>query len=605
MDRTAVVAIAFAVALGCCAGAMIFWYSASGGEYEVSYETDGGILAPNTPKTYTHGVYLDVPNPSKEGAVFGGWYLDADLSNPFTGDTRHLSGNIVLYAKWGESLAGHSVTLTKEGSYSSQRGFDYYKITGELTITYLYYGEKKGSYYIRNEDTTTYTDMVGRSYTDSKTSTYWGSETKATVVFLDDETISTEKGMKLCSVKKLIYENGTVETQWMADGWILYRVEVDQVTGSGFDKTERHLVYTYKSDTYSELPSDCTLDVVAAKGITVTGNESPYRVGQQFKLTASASGEEEFGGWYDSSMNLISSDPVYEDIVGGESLIYAANKRAFDVTFSSDEDVDLSLGGEFSDATYTITNIDTDEVSLSESGTYSFPDGGMYTVIVDKQGEKSYYMAKVSGDATRSFVWKYNRYTYTLELDIDYDDLLYARGLYSVNDRCQKSATNHDHDKTFVTLSYTDETMSPYMDELTDKLIAALQSRYSTVSEEVLVGYLLAFTQYIEYQADDAYMGTNEYWKFPLETLYDQGGDCEDTAILFCSIAHQCREKLGMSYETALLLLPGHMAGAVKFSTSDKYSYCETTMAGFDVGKIPDTMKEYVNTDDCKVVEIA
>jgi len=343
------------------------------------------------------------------------------------------------------------------------------------------------------------------------------------------------------------------------------------------------------------------VDVVTGKGITVTGNESPYRLGQTATLTATASSDTTFSGWYDENMTLLSTSAKYSFVVGGSQTIYALNDSAVDVTFQADEESNLNID-DFQDASYTIINVDSQDKTESTSDTYVFDDGGVYSILVtESDGDKSYYLAKVEGDVTRTFTWKYDRTTYTIDLDIDYDDFLYSRSYYSVDKRCMDSSSTHARDKSFVTLSYTDEVMAPYMDELTDLLIEELQEKYTTISETVLLNYLLAFTQYIEYQSDEAYMGVEEYWKFPLETLYDQGGDCEDTSILFAAIAHECREKLGMSYSVGLQLLPGHMAGAVKLSGSSKgmstnpygYVYAETTSSSYSLGEIPDSMKDY------------
>ena len=89
------------------------------------------------------------------------------------------------------------------------------------------------------------------------------------------------------------------------------------------------------------------------------------------------------------------------------------------------------------------------------------------------------------------------------------------------------------------------------------------------------------------------FTGYEEYWKYPVETLYDQGGDCEDTSILFSAIAE------AMGYNTSLLLFPGHMAAGVDldgnygisktyFETGGyRFYYCETTATGYHVGDKP------------------
>ena len=110
------------------------------------------------------------------------------------------------------------------------------------------------------------------------------------------------------------------------------------------------------------------------------------------------------------------------------------------------------------------------------------------------------------------------------------------------------------------------------------------------------------------YEDDSVYMGYEEYWKFPLETLYDHGGDCEDTSILLASLTE------AMGYDASLLLFPGHMATGIHidgdypdldgfYLRSDPdtvYYYCETTSTGYMVGQIPSS----VDTSDTTMVVI-
>jgi len=107
------------------------------------------------------------------------------------------------------------------------------------------------------------------------------------------------------------------------------------------------------------------------------------------------------------------------------------------------------------------------------------------------------------------------------------------------------------------------------------------------------------FTQNIEYQEDERYTGYSEYWKFPLETLCDQGGDCEDTAILFVALAHVCADKLGLDYKLAIQLLPQHAGGAVLLDDPEGYDtnpygyiFAETTATGYDLGDVPGKVED-------------
>ena len=607
MDRVATVAISLAIALACVAGAIALTDNESiepDKEYKVSYVLDNGTLSEDAPKTYTPGKELDIPNPTKDEVIFKGWYLDADLTKFFDGDTTDLTGDITLYAGWGSDLSGHAITFVKSGYY--ERGMNSYDISGSLTCTYLYYSEEMGSYYIRNDDVTTYNyKYIQQTYTETDSSLYWSSEVERESEDLGIETIDTVYGPKECEVIKFYYDNGITETQWVeVDGWITYKMLSHYEVIGLLYKVEYNVEYNLESESVTEVESDCEITIIEGYGIDVSGYNGPYKPGTSVTLTATTESGGKFGGWYDENFVLLSKEKTYKFVIGGSMTVYALNSSDSDLTLISDEELDLNEALGTSGGTFVITNIDTDETFSTDDGKFMFADGGMYNIVSRSAEGNGYFVVKVTGDVDRTFTWTYNKAKYTVTLGIDYDDYLYAKNLYKVKERCQSN--DHKRDKTFVTYSYTDERMAPYMEELVDKMIAALKERHSNVSEKVLLEYILAFTQYIEYQSDEEYMGTVEYWKFPLETLYEEGGDCEDTSILFCAIAHECREKFNMSYRTAIWLLPGHMAGAVWKTNDTDWSYAETTTTGFKLGDIPSSMQPYTkNYRYSTVVEVA
>jgi hypothetical protein len=112
-------------------------------------------------------------------------------------------------------------------------------------------------------------------------------------------------------------------------------------------------------------------------------------------------------------------------------------------------------------------------------------------------------------------------------------------------------------------------------------------------STERVVSELIQFVQSMEYTQDKVATGYNEYPKFPVETLVEEGGDCEDTVILLASILFE------MGYGVRLILLPNddHMALGVKGDDSitgsyytddgDRYYYVETTGENWDIGEVP------------------
>ena len=119
------------------------------------------------------------------------------------------------------------------------------------------------------------------------------------------------------------------------------------------------------------------------------------------------------------------------------------------------------------------------------------------------------------------------------------------------------------------------------------------------------VSFVLAFVQSWPYTSDDVTKGYDEYPRYPVETIVDGGGDCEDMSILFSSIVR------GMGYGTVLLKLEedDHMAVGVLISqeivnnwnqhypltyyTSNGkiYAYCETTGEGWELGHRPEDLK--------------
>ena len=111
------------------------------------------------------------------------------------------------------------------------------------------------------------------------------------------------------------------------------------------------------------------------------------------------------------------------------------------------------------------------------------------------------------------------------------------------------------------------------------------------------VNFILRFVQSnIVYESDEVSKKEVEYWRFPVETLVDKQGDCEDTSVLFASIMG------ALGYDTVLLYYileedVGHLAVGIHlngnpgeyvvYTDGKKYFYCETTTVGSNVGELP------------------
>ncbi len=109
--------------------------------------------------------------------------------------------------------------------------------------------------------------------------------------------------------------------------------------------------------------------------------------------------------------------------------------------------------------------------------------------------------------------------------------------------------------------------------------------------------FAVSFIQSLGYVEDNV-IGYDDYPKYPLETLAEQNGDCEDTSYLAAAIID------AMNIATVLIELPGHMAVGIAFSGSPSgyfypqlwngydYYYIETTEEGWELGNMP---SEYRN----------
>lgn len=110
---------------------------------------------------------------------------------------------------------------------------------------------------------------------------------------------------------------------------------------------------------------------------------------------------------------------------------------------------------------------------------------------------------------------------------------------------------------------------------------------------------VLSFVHSLNY-VQDADMGYDEYKKYPIETLVDETGDCEDTAYLLGTILRM------MDIDTVIIYFPGeHTAVGVYCPTCEgyyftfndksisdrKYHYLESTGSNWQIGEMPDDYK--------------
>ena len=182
------------------------------------------------------------------------------------------------------------------------------------------------------------------------------------------------------------------------------------------------------------------------------------------------------------------------------------------------------------------------------------------------------------GTATREFSWRYGGRPYHVALDLQADTYEMFR----------QRERRRDYD-----LFASDYLSKRFVKDITRKL-----ARYGTASglrHSEIPYFIVSFVQNLPYTADDVTTGFDEYPRFPYETLYDNGGDCEDTSILVSAMLRELR------YEVALLHFPGHMAvgfacrpaagQAYYRHEGRRYCYLETTVDDWGVGVVPPSIQ--------------
>ena len=509
---------------------------ADGDRYFISYRTDGGALPEDYPEFYVAGSSATLPIPVKEGFWFAGWCTEAALTNPIAGIPADLRGHLILYAKWIEdSRVGTGWTMSVSGDY--RNGDIPHSVEGSVTGGYDTI--RDGLALITWDRDIEYSWPDGGWTNESSDSewchritdgwTYSGNE------FMGDERVTVWT------------MNGS--TMWVKDLLIPMRMEVPIGT-EGRIVYETTRVFDYEPDT-SFLPQVRT-------EYPISVDVGMAEAGTPLFLYAEGEG---FSGWYVNG-RLVTTDRTLTVLMPSPSDVYtAAGPGGFIVIEDAEDLKDLGFG----DATVT------DESGATVSGSL---DPGLYRAVRIDGGVTSTLAFLVDDERTFSFSWIYagQRYTYTDSITLG-QTVVYS---YLYPNLPRFAQHTQAHMETF----YTPD------DPVIGRLADSLMEMGAGLDDVEYARFVLEFIQSVPYLEDIDSRGSHEYWKFPAETLWDGGGDCEDTAFLFGTI-------MGLSgYRTAFLLFSDHAMPAIALDTEgytaevDGYRFvlCETTRDSFEIG---------------------
>ncbi len=178
----------------------------------------------------------------------------------------------------------------------------------------------------------------------------------------------------------------------------------------------------------------------------------------------------------------------------------------------------------------------------------------------------------------------------------------------------QKAYKTYRRRKREINAYHFDKYVTPFTAEVEalaatfDKLKA--ERHYDSYAQ--LCNIVAFVQQCIQYEYDRSPLTRQiiEYPKYPIETLVEGTGDCEDQVILAASVLYR------LGYQVALLILPSHVAlGVAGLKTSSHvvitepisgahYLYIEMTVAQWPPGQIPQVFQADIAKGDYDILPI-
>jgi uncharacterized repeat protein (TIGR02543 family) len=116
---------------------------------DIVFNLDGGVMDDNVYHYIDGRTYDLLPNPTKDGYVFGGWYNDSEFSNKVIESDIVNKDVVELYAKWIDE----NFTVTFDYNYLENDIFDQY-----------WYRNKISQYYASNEKLSLIENEYGTVY---------------------------------------------------------------------------------------------------------------------------------------------------------------------------------------------------------------------------------------------------------------------------------------------------------------------------------------------------------------------------------------------------------------------------------------------------------
>lgn len=187
---------------------------------------------------------------------------------------------------------------------------------------------------------------------------------------------------------------------------------------------------------------------------------------------------------------------------------------------------------------------------------------------------------------SRVFNWRCEGEKRTCSVHIDDSILAYYR--YDRDHLAYQYSSFNGDDKNAPANYYSFVLSDPGRATVRD---LAQQLVSDTMTQAERIPSALTFVQALPYSKDRNSKGVEEYVRYPLETLADGTGDCEDKSMLLAALFAE----LDLDY--VLLAIPDHLAVGVCCDSIEagqyfafggkQYYYLETTNRNWKIGQIP------------------
>ena len=513
-------------------------------KYKITYVLNGGNLPADAPTYYSYGEYMDIPFATKEGYYFEGWYTDANCTVPFGAVLSSTTGDVTIYASWTEEVVGKGFTMAYE--YVTGNFWTRTVTTGSYTWKYVSM-DSDGNYYVATENR-----IDGGTV---RNWGYWTDESSGEFSYQGNQTLIWQGNEYVCEV----WMDTDGETQWIYRNFIPMKITTSVSGGT--------LTYVI-SEVFTFDPQTATdLDISADIGLEVSGTDN-LKIGDKAQLTASG---DKFYAWFVDGVLATEDRTLTIDRVT-PGISYEARSTA-DVVVLDSKTIDTVSLGLVGDVTVTYEN---GEPVKYPAGKIVLEDPGYVLLVDSKEPVSQQIRAFVDAERTFTTTWKYDNETYTYTTTLKHSDV-YA---YSLNDKYESRAIYNKHEYVDRFFTVNDK----YVQEIVEYLSAVKKEK--NMGDKEFATFVMRFVESIEYLDDLKTRGQEEFFKYPAEYLWDGGGDCEDSSIMYATLMY------ALGYDSGVLLFRDHAMGMVYVGDDvsgnyyeiggKKYVFVETTDAYYE-----------------------